>query len=621
MHDGYGRRGRFRDEAKVQNPGVSIPRALAYLRPYRLRIAVIVVCLIAGAFLLAVPPLLIREVIDVAIPDANRRLLNLLVIGMVGLYLGNGLIAVLQNHMNTTVSQRIMFDIRNQLYEHLQGLSLRFYTASHTGEIMSRLTDDVAAIQNVVTGSLLSIAQNFFTIAITLAVIFAIDWQLALLSVSLLPLFIYPTRLVGRLRRRLRRESQEARAGLNTLMQETLNISGFMLMKVYNRERYEKARLRERSQEVMDLDVRSSLVGRWFFMLMGLFSTVGPAMIYWWGGRMVMDDALTIGTIVAFVAYLTRLYGPVSSLATVYVDVQAALALFERVFEYLDTESDIKDPPNPLELPRISGAIQFDDVTFEYVPSRKSLDDVSFTVEVGQLAALVGPSGAGKTTVTYLLPRLYDPTLGTIRMDGHDLRDLSLDSLRSWIGMVTQETFLFHSTITENLLYSRPDATQDEIVRACKAAQLHEFISGLPEGYETVVGERGYRLSGGEKQRLAIARVILKDPRVLILDEATSHLDSLSESLIRAALEPLFRERTSVVIAHRLSTVLHADIILVMDEGRLVERGTHARLLADGGLYARVYEEQFRPQEDGRSPSDGLRATSDAGNEPGPSFR
>jgi len=614
MHDGGfgGGRGRLRDDPKVQNAGVSIPRALGYLRPYRSQVAVILVCLIVVAVLLAVPPLLIRELIDVAIPDGNRRLLNLLVIGMVALYLVNGLINVLQNHMNTIVSQRIMFDIRNQLYEHLQGLSLRFYTASHTGEIMSRLTDDVAAIQNVVTGSLVSIAQNFFTIAITLAVIFAIDWQLALLSVSLLPLFIYPTRLVGRLRRKLRRETQQARASLNTLMQETLNISGFMLMKVYNREKYEAMRLEQRSQQVMELEVRSSLVGRWFFTLMGLFSTIGPAMIYWWGGPMVMSEAVTIGTIVAFVAYLTRLYGPVSSLATVYVDVQAALALFERVFEYLDTESDIKEAPNPVHLPRIDGTLQFDHVTFEYVPSRKALDDVSFNVEAGQLAALVGPSGAGKTTITYLLPRLYDPTNGTIRMDGHDLRDLSLDSLRSGMGMVTQETFLFHSTITENLLYSQPEADLDEIVQACKTAQLHEFISGLPEGYDTVVGERGYRLSGGEKQRLAIARVILKNPRVLILDEATSHLDSISESLIRAALEPLFRERTSVVIAHRLSTVLHADIILVMDQGQLVKRGTHRDLLADGGLYARIYEEQFRPQEDGSFTSEGPQSSADA---------
>ena len=595
---GDGHRGRPREEVKVRDAGVSVPRALAYLRPYRLLVVVILVCLIAGALLLAVPPLLIRDLIDVAIPEGNRRLLSWLVVGMVALYLGNGLITVLQNHLNTIGSQRIMFDIRNQLYEHLQGQSLRFYTARHTGEIMSRLTDDVAAVQNVVTGSLISIAQNFFTISITLVVIFALDWKLALLSVSLLPLFIYPTRLVGRLRRKLRRDTQQASASLITLMQETLNISGFLLMKLYNRERYEKTRLRQRSQNVMELQVRSSLVGRWFFMLMGLFSTVGPALVYWWGGRMVMEETVTIGTVVAFVAYLTRLYGPVSSLATVYVDVQAALALFERIFEYLDTETDIKDPPHAIELPRMAGAIQFDRVSFEYVPSRRALDDVSFTVETGQLAALVGPSGAGKTTVTYLLPRLYDPTLGTVRVDGHDLRDLSLDSLRSGMGVVTQETFLFHSTIAENLLYSRHDANQEQMVTACRAAQIHEFIAGLPDGYETVVGERGYRLSGGEKQRLAIARVLLKDPRVLIMDEATSHLDSLSEGLIRAALEPLFRERTSVVIAHRLSTVLRSDVILVMNRGRLVERGTHRELLAAGGLYARIYEEQFRPQEE-----------------------
>ena len=596
-HDGRWGRPRNSEAVKLRDPGASVARALGYLRPYPGPVAVILVCLVASALLIAIPPLLIRELIDVAVPDGNLGLLNLLVVGMVVLYVISGLIGVLRNHLNTHVSERIMFDIRNQLYEHLQGLSLKFFTASRTGEIMSRLTDDVAAIQNIVTGSVLSIANNFFIVAITLAVIFALDWKLALLSVSLLPLFIYPTRLVGGLRRRLRRETQEARASLNSLMQETLNISGFLLMKLYNRERYEARRLRERSGQVMELQVRSGLVGRWFFMLMGLFSLVGPALIYWWGGRQVIDGTLTIGTVVAFVAYLTRLYGPVNSLATVYVDVQAAVALFERIFEYLDTDSDVKDPPHPLELPRVEGMIRFDHVSFEYVPSRFALDDVSFTVEAGQLAALVGPSGAGKTTITYLMPRLYDPTAGTIWLDDHDLRDVGLDSLRSQMGIVTQETFLFHSTIAENLLYSRPDATHDEMVRACRAAQLHEFVMGLPEGYETVVGERGYRLSGGEKQRLAIARVILKDPRILVLDEATSHLDSLSESLIRTALEALFSDRASVVIAHRLSTVLRANVILVIEGGRLVEHGTHRELLARGGLYARIYEEQFRPQE------------------------
>ena len=466
-HDGRWGRSRHRESVKMHDPGTSIPRVLGYLRPYRVPVAVILACLIASAILISIPPLLIRELIDVAVPEGNYRLLNLLVVGMIALYLGSGLIGVLQNHLNTYVSQRIMFDIRNQLYEHLQGLSLRFFTASRTGEVMSRLTDDVAAIQNVVTGSLVSIANNFVLVAITLVVIFFLDWKLALLSLSLLPLFIYPTRLVGGIRRRLRRETQQARASLNTIMQETLNISGFLLMKVSNREGYEAKRLRQKSGQVMELQVRSSLVGRWFFMLMGLFSVIGPALIFWWGGRQVIDGSLTIGTVIAFVAYLTQLYRPVTSLATVYVDVQAAVALFERIFEYMDTESDVKDAPNAVKLPAVKGEIQFDHVSFEYIPSRRALDDVSFTVDAGQLAALVGPSGAGKTTITYLLPRLYDTTAGTIWLDGHDLRDVSLDSLRSQMGTVTQETFLFHSTIEDNLLYSRPDATGVEMVRAC----------------------------------------------------------------------------------------------------------------------------------------------------------
>ncbi len=312
----------------------------------------------------------------------------------------------------------------------------------------------------------------------------------------------------------------------------------------------------------------------------------------------MINDTLTIGTIVAFVAYLTRLYRPVTSLATVYVDVQAALTLFERIFEYLDTGSEVVEPPDAVHMPSLRGRIEFDHVSFEYVPGRSALHGVSFVVEQGQLTALVGPSGAGKTTITYLLPRLYDPTAGAIRLDDHDLRTVKLDSLRSQMGMVTQEAFLFHSTIRQNLRYGRPDATDDELVEACKAAQLHDFIASLSDGYDTVVGELGYRLSGGERQRLAIARVILKDPRILILDEATSHLDSLSENLIRTALEPLLQGRTSVVVAHRLSTILRADTILVLDKGRLVEQGTHAQLLVRGGLYARIYEEQFRAQEE-----------------------
>lgn len=597
MHEGR-RWSREEHSAPPQNPGATVSRALGYLSPYLPTTLIIAVCLIAVAALGSVPPLLIREIIDTALPDGNRSLLNLLAVSMVVVPLGSGLVNVLQNYLNASVSQRIMFDIRNQLYNHLQGLSLRFFTSSRTGEIMSRVTDDVAAIQNTVTGSLISIASNFFTVAITLVVIFTLNWQLALIGISLLPLFIIPTRIVGNLRRSLQRRTQWARAELNTHMQETLNVSGFLLMKVFNRERYEADRFQGRSREVMDLQVHQALVGRWFFMLMGLFSFIGPALIYWWGGQQVINGTLTIGTIVAFVAYLARLYGPVSSLATVYVDVQAALALFERIFEYLDVESEVTDPPDGARLPRLNGRIQFDNVSFEYVSGRPALKDLSFTIESGQLAALVGPTGAGKTTVTYLLPRLYDPTTGSIRLEGHDLRAVTLDSLRSQMGVVTQETFLFNTTIRENLMYGRSDATEDELAEACKAAQLQEFVDDLPDGYETVVGERGYRLSGGEKQRLAIARVILKDPAVLILDEATAHLDSLSERLIRTALEPLLKRCTSVVVAHRLSTILRADTILVMDKGRLVEQGTHAQLVAGSGLYTRIYEEQFRSQED-----------------------
>jgi len=576
-----------------------VPRALRYLRPYLSPFAAVLLCVVASAGLGVAPPLLIRHIIDKALPAKDVGLLTWLVLGIVVVSVSGGLISVLQAYLNNVVSQRIMLDIRNEMYRHLQGLSLRFFSAARTGDVMSRLTNDVGGIQDTVTSSLLSIISDFVTVSVTLVVIFALDWKLALISISLLPLFIIPTRLVGRRRRELRRQMQQAQADMSTHMQETLNISGFLLMKVFHREGDEASRFRAKNERVMGLALRQAVVGRWFFMLMGLFSSAGPALIYFWGGRDVIGGALTIGTIIAFVAYLGRLYGPVSNLATVYVDVQAALALFERIFEYLDIEPDVKESITAKELSQVKGDIAFESVTFGYVPGRLALKDVSFHIEPGQSAALVGPSGGGKTTITYLLPRLYDPNSGAIRLDGHDLRDLTLHSLRSSMGMVTQEPFLFHTTIRENLQYGRPGATQAELEDACKAAQLHEFISGLPDSYDTVVGERGYRLSGGEKQRLAIARALLKDPRVIILDEATSHLDSLNESLIRSALERLLAGRTSVIIAHRLATVLQADIILVLDRGELVEQGTHQELLAKGGLYARLYEIQFRPQEEG----------------------
>jgi ATP-binding cassette, subfamily B, bacterial len=591
--------GRIDYEGPRRLPAVArqdLRRILGYFRPYWPTWVLILVCIAAAGLLGLLPPLLIKTIIDRAIPERDGLLLNLLALGMVLVPSIAGLVGVGQNYLNTRVGQAVMFDLRNDLYRNLQRQSLRFFTTARTGELMSRLTNDVADVQETITGTVVSIVTNGFVVVSTTLLIFSMNWRLALLSLAVLPLFILPTRRVGRIRQRLRRETAEKRGALGAFMAETLSVSGALLVKAFSRESGEADRFRQRSRELMELDIRRNMVGRWFFMFLGLFGAVGPALIYWYGSWQVFANELTIGTIVAFTAYLNRLYGPVSQLANVHVDIMSALALFERLFAYLDLEPDVQDPPDAIarRLSGVRGHLRFDQVDFEYVAGRAALSQVSFEAAPGQLVALVGPSGAGKTTITYLVPRLYDPTSGTVQLDGHDLRTLRLAFLRSQIGMVTQETYLFHATVRENLLYGRPEASQQELDAACQAAYLAEVIEALPEGYETMVGERGYRLSGGEKQRLAIARVLLKNPRVLLLDEATSSLDSRSEAYIQAALAPLLSGRTSLVIAHRLSTILAADQILVLDRGGLVERGTHADLLAHGGLYARLYEEQFK---------------------------
>jgi ATP-binding cassette subfamily B protein len=580
---------------------VIVPRVAHYLRPYTPRLILIFVCILASAGLNLLPPLLIRTIIDQALPNRDVQLLALAAGGSVVVDLTARLIGVGQFSLNVRIGQGVMFDIRNELYRHLQKQSLRFFTESKSGELMSRVTNDVSGIEGVVTGTLISIVTNVVTIVSVMIVITRLNWEMAILSLVILPFFILPTRRVGRIRKELRRQAAERQGGLTALMAETLSISGSLLMKAFVQEPYEAERFRERSAELRRLEIRQRTVGRWFFMAIGLFQTIGPALIYMYGGWLVIQGELSIGTIVAFTAYLRQLYGPVSDLANVHVDTMTSLALFERLFQYLDLVPEIQDAPNALVPPPAAGEIEFEHVSFGYVPQRLALDDVSFAAKPGQLVALVGPSGAGKTTTTYLLPRFYDPVGGSIKVDGHDVRSVSMAWLRSQIGSVTQETFLFHSTVVDNLRYARPDATIDEIEAACKAAYIHEFIMSLPDGYETMVGERGYRLSGGEKQRLAIARVLLKDPRILLLDEATSSLDSRSEALIQAALTPLLEGRTSLVIAHRLSTILAADLILVLDHGRLVERGTHAELLAHGGLYARLYNEQFKHSRNGAS--------------------
>jgi len=551
---------------------------------------------------------------------------------MISIPFVSGLLRVVDRYMNARVSYGIIYDLRLALYTHLQRMSLRFFTHTKAGEILSRLNNDVVGAQNAVTGTIPTILSNGVTLISTLVVMFSIEWRLALLSVAVLPLFLLPTRRVGRILRDIRRRSMVLNAAMTSILSETLGVNGVLLVKTFGRQRQKLDHFQDTSSQMRDVDVQRAVNGKWFFLGLWIAGAIGAALIYWVGVRLVLDDVITVGTIVAFAAYLNRLYGPISSLSNVQVQFVTSMVSFERVFEYLDLPVEVQDQPGAIELKRVLGAVRFDDVSFSYFAqnpdSREGVapetvgesveiedaDDlisgapykassrewalrrVSFDIEPGQLVALVGPSGAGKTTVAYLLPRLYDPTEGRILIDDIDLRDVTQASLVQQMGVVMQETYLFHDTVRVNLLYARPDATQNEVEAACQAANIHDMITSLPEGYDTVVGERGYRLSGGERQRLAIARVILKDPRLLILDEATSHLDSQSEALIQAALEPLFRGRTSLVIAHRLSTIMAADKILVLDEGELVESGTHDELLASEGLYAHLYETQFRQE-------------------------
>ncbi len=547
----------------------------------------------------------------------------------------NGVINVVQRRLNARVGEGVIYDLRMALYANLQRMSLRFFTNTKVGELMSRLNNDVVGAQNAISSTIVGIITQIVQAVAVLTVMLTLEWRLTLISVVILPLFILAARLLGNRLRDMARKQMEANAQMNAMMNETLNIGGALLVKLFGRKQLEVDRFGQRAAQVRDLGVQRALIGSVFMAIIGLISAVGSALVYGLGGYFVIQGAFTIGTIVAFGSYLGSLYGALQGLSNAPVEFATSMVSFERVFEVIDLPVDIPEKADAVALRDVRGEIIFDQVSFQYEsgdekllsdvhrygsmdnvtavlsgakpnddegeePERHSqarstaLEEVSFRVQPGQLVALVGPSGAGKTTLTYLIPRLYDPSTGIIRIDGHDLRDITLESLSAQIGMVTQETYLFHDTIRTNLQYARLNASQEELEAACRVANIHPFIQDLPDGYDTIVGERGYRLSGGEKQRIALARVILKDPKILVLDEATSSLDSESEALIQDALGKVMAQRTSIVIAHRLSTILAADLILVIDRGRIVESGNHTSLLTQNGLYASLYQTQFR---------------------------
>ena len=613
-----------------------LKRVLAYSVAYRWQIIGMLILILASSGLSLVTPLIVRDLIDHTIPAKDVQRLIWLSLALLAVPALKGVISVFQRRYNTDVGEGVIYDLRVALYDKLQRMSLRFFTRTKIGEMMSRLNNDVIGAQNAISNTIVNIITNIIQAIVVFSVMVTIEWRLTLISSAIMPLFIFAAREMGNRLRDAAREQMEANAQMNAMMNETLNIGGALLVKLFGHQKTETERFDDRAARVKDLGVKRAVYGSVFFVIVGLLSAIGTALVYGFGGYQAIMGSFTVGTIVAFGSYLAMLYGALQGLANSPVEFSTSVVSFERVFEIIDLPVEIEEKPAAIELSGISGEIIFEHVFFNYDDSKQyllsevrrygqeenvtavlsgeqaeiteevspiltqaretALQDIDFVIKPGQLTALVGPSGAGKTTLTYLIPRLYDPTEGRILIDGHDLREVTLASLSAQIGMVTQDTFLFHDTVRTNLLYAKPGATQKEIEEAAKAANIHDFIAQLPDKYGTTVGERGYRLSGGEKQRIALARVILKDPRILVLDEATSSLDSESEALIQEALKRVMSGRTSIVIAHRLSTILTADQILVINRGRIVERGVHNELLKLDGIYANLYHTQFKGQ-------------------------
>ncbi|MCR5010466.1 MAG: ABC transporter ATP-binding protein/permease [Clostridia bacterium] len=597
---GLGPRGFLTEEEKQNRPKVSkqlIVRILSYLKPYWLQFIFVFIAILLSSVVGLFPSIITGRIVDQALVGKDMQLLiKLLILAFCTLAVSQ-IIGVIESYINSWISRRIIFDMKNQMYDHLQHMPHSFFTSEKQGDIITRMNTDISGVSTVISGTLSSIVSNVATVITTLVALFSMSWQLAIIGIIVIPLLVIPTKSVGRTRWKLLSESQAKNDEMNQLINETLSVSGSMLVKLFTREKEEYDRFVKVNEEVTQLSLKETRSGSWFRVVMGMFTQIGPLLIYFAGGYFIitkMDTALTVGTITATVALVNRLYRPVESLLNIGVDFTRSLALFTRIFDYFDKEATIVSPENGKKPDVQNADIRYEHVKFSYIPEKPLLKDIDFTVPGGKMYAVVGPSGSGKSTVVNFLPRLYDVDEGRVTIGGVDVREFDLQYLRDCIGVVTQETYLFNGTIRENLLYARESATEAELEEACKIANIHDYIMSQPEGYETIVGNRGLKLSGGEKQRISIARVILKDPKILILDEATSALDSISESSIQDALEHMMQGRTSIVIAHRLTTILKADSILVVKDGVIAEQGTHDELLAKNGVYRELYETQFR---------------------------